>query len=192
MKTTTNANMNLPEYADIIDIQELNENFETIDSHLGNQNNPHCVTAEQVGAMATSVYDKNGKAEDIFDYVDSAAQDIRSAIPSNVSELNNDKDYMSPIPVYQITLPKSDWESNSQQVTNYYGSTDCLIIPMPAETSLDEYVSCGVYCSAESEKYLTFSANTTPAGDLDIDIAFIPSAIVVYRTPTVEVNVSVE
>ena len=34
MRQTKNKNMNLPEYADVIDIEKLNENFETIDEHF--------------------------------------------------------------------------------------------------------------------------------------------------------------
>lgn len=34
MRQTKNKNMNLPEYADVIDIEQLNENFETIDEHF--------------------------------------------------------------------------------------------------------------------------------------------------------------
>lgn len=34
MRQTKNKNMNLPEYADVIDIEQINENFETIDEHF--------------------------------------------------------------------------------------------------------------------------------------------------------------
>ena len=34
MRYTINKNMNLPEYTDIIDIEKINENFETIDEHF--------------------------------------------------------------------------------------------------------------------------------------------------------------
>lgn len=34
MRYTTNKNMNLPDYTDVIDIEQLNENFETIDAHF--------------------------------------------------------------------------------------------------------------------------------------------------------------
>lgn len=34
MRYTTNKNMNLPDYTDIIDIGQINENFETIDEHF--------------------------------------------------------------------------------------------------------------------------------------------------------------
>ena len=35
MKTTTNAQLKLPEYTDVIDIADINENFTKIDGHLG-------------------------------------------------------------------------------------------------------------------------------------------------------------
>lgn len=34
MRYTTNKNMNLPDYTDVIDIEQINENFETIDEHF--------------------------------------------------------------------------------------------------------------------------------------------------------------
>ena len=34
MRQTKNKNMNLPEYADVIDIEQLNENFEIIDEYF--------------------------------------------------------------------------------------------------------------------------------------------------------------
>lgn len=37
MRQTTNKSMNLPEYTDIIDIEELNENFEIVDEHFTDQ-----------------------------------------------------------------------------------------------------------------------------------------------------------
>lgn len=35
MRNTSNANFKLPEYTDVIDIENLNENFETVDEHIG-------------------------------------------------------------------------------------------------------------------------------------------------------------
>lgn len=35
MKYTTNKNLKLPEYTDVIDIADINENFEAVDEHLG-------------------------------------------------------------------------------------------------------------------------------------------------------------
>lgn len=35
MRYTQNANFVLPEYADVVDIEQLNENFEKIDEHIG-------------------------------------------------------------------------------------------------------------------------------------------------------------
>lgn len=37
MQYTQNAKMKLPEYTDVIDVQDLNGNFETVDAHLGKQ-----------------------------------------------------------------------------------------------------------------------------------------------------------
>lgn len=34
MRYTTNKAMNLPDYTDVIDIEQINENFETIDEHF--------------------------------------------------------------------------------------------------------------------------------------------------------------
>jgi hypothetical protein len=55
MQYTTNAKMNLPDYTDVIDIKNLNDNFNTVDGHLGNKSNPHGVTAEQIGAATPGV-----------------------------------------------------------------------------------------------------------------------------------------
>ena len=43
MKYTTNKNLKLPEYTDVADVADLNENFEAIDEHMG-----ETVTSENI------------------------------------------------------------------------------------------------------------------------------------------------
>lgn len=57
MKYTTNKNLKLPEYTDVADVADLNENFEAIDEHLG-----ETVTSEN-GAHGFRYDEENQKLE---------------------------------------------------------------------------------------------------------------------------------
>lgn len=57
MKYTTNKNFKLPEYTDIADVADLNENFEAIDEHLGE------TVASENGAHGFRYDEENQKLE---------------------------------------------------------------------------------------------------------------------------------
>lgn len=57
MKYTTNKNLKLPEYTDVADVADLNENFEAIDEHMG-----ETVTSEN-GAHGFRYDEENQKLE---------------------------------------------------------------------------------------------------------------------------------
>lgn len=57
MKYTTNKNLKLPEYTDVVDVADLNENFEAIDEHLGE------TVASENGAHGFRYDEENQKLE---------------------------------------------------------------------------------------------------------------------------------
>lgn len=93
MRKTENSNLNLPEYTDVVDIEDINKNFETIDEHLG-----MIITAD--GGVHGWRYNPSSKKIEFFDseknewvtitekdYVDSAVSNHDTDIKKYIAEL---------------------------------------------------------------------------------------------------------
>lgn len=61
---TTNLNLKKPAQEDFYNVDDFNENFQKIDDFAGRKDNPHGVTAKQIGAWAIST---NGMVANISD-----------------------------------------------------------------------------------------------------------------------------
>ena len=69
-----------------------------------------------------------------------------------------------------ITLTTSGWSNNTQTVSSSGVTTTNLVQVSPDPTSLKEYGSCGVYCSAQGTDSLTFTCDTVPTNNLTVNV----------------------
>lgn len=72
-----------------------------------------------------------------------------------------------------ITLTAADWSSDTQTV-NVTGMTATSIVfvsPVPSDQS--DYTSAGILCTAQAAGTLTFSCDTTPANDIDVNVVML-------------------
>lgn len=73
----------------------------------------------------------------------------------------------------RATLPANAWVNNIQTITVEGILADeeqQLIITVPKSDSVTAYMNTGVYCSGQANDSLTFTANTTPSVDLNLNI----------------------
>ena len=69
-----------------------------------------------------------------------------------------------------VTLTSAWWSSNSQTVsaTGVTATNDVIVSPAP--TDIADYADCGVYCSAQGSGTLTFGCDSTPSGDIVVNV----------------------
>lgn len=69
-----------------------------------------------------------------------------------------------------ITLASANWSSNSQTV-NVTGITATgIVFVSPDPTDQSAYTSAGITCSAQGAGTLTFTCDTTPSADIDVNV----------------------
>lgn len=75
-----------------------------------------------------------------------------------------------------ISLPLSGW-TGSSTFTNTIGissvKADTIVIASPAPSNKDVFAFSNVYCSAQAEGSLTFTAKTKPATDLAVNLIIV-------------------
>lgn len=69
-----------------------------------------------------------------------------------------------------VTLTTSSWNNNAQTVSFSGVTTTNLVQVSPDPTSLKEYGSCGIYCSAQGTNSLTFTCDTIPTNNLIVNV----------------------
>lgn len=69
-----------------------------------------------------------------------------------------------------ITLPVADWVSDEQTVTATGMTSSSVVFIGASPTSVTEYNSCGVICTAQATNSLTFTCTTTPVNDLMVNV----------------------
>lgn len=84
----------------------------------------------------------------------------------------HDKD-IATIETATITLSVNNWTDNTQIVSVSIVTSDCIIIISPAPDSQDEYSSCGIKCTSQSDGSLVFSCNSIPSINIDVNIVTI-------------------
>lgn len=69
-----------------------------------------------------------------------------------------------------VTLASANWSSQSITVsaTGVTASNTVIVSPDPA--SINDYATNSVYCSAQGSGTLTFSCNTEPTVDIDVNV----------------------
>lgn len=72
-----------------------------------------------------------------------------------------------------ITLASANWSSNSQtvNVTGMTATGVVLVSPDPSDQSA--YTSAGIICSAQAAGTLTFTCDTVPSGDIDVNVVML-------------------
>ena len=104
------------------------------------------------GDMLASIYDPQGKAQDVYAYTDNA---VNAAKPKSVP----------------VTLTASGWVDGVQTVAISGVLADenaQLIQPVPALTSQSAYIESGILCTGQASDSLTFTATTAPTDDLTV------------------------
>lgn len=72
-----------------------------------------------------------------------------------------------------VTLTTAWWSSNEQTVTATWVTADNTVIVSPDPSSLSDYTTGGIYCSAQGTDSLTFNCSLTPSSDIDVNVVII-------------------
>lgn len=68
------------------------------------------------------------------------------------------------------TLAVADWSSNTQTVTVSGVKADSVVFVSPAPASASDYVSAGIFCTAQAADSLTFTCTTTPTNAITVNV----------------------
>ena len=72
-----------------------------------------------------------------------------------------------------ITLAAADWSSNTQTV-NVTGMTATgVVMVSPDPTDQSAYTSAGILCTAQAAGTLTFTCDTVPSADIDVNVVML-------------------
>lgn len=71
------------------------------------------------------------------------------------------------------TLSSSGWSSNAQTVTVDGVTSTNNIIVSPAPDSMQEYMDCAVYCSAQATNKLTFNCTSVPSANITVNVLIV-------------------
>ena len=100
--------------------------------------------------------------------------DGSSALTINIPE--SDADTYTQFTQVVISLPLSGWTGSSTFTNTIAISSvkaDTIVIASPAPSDKDAFAFSNVYCSAQAEGSLTFTAKTKPATDLTANLIIV-------------------
>ena len=130
------------------------------------------------GDMTKSVYDPQGKAQDIFAYADAKQAKITASglLKGNgsggVSAAVKGTDYAAPSVGVSVTLRASDWNANAKtqtvSVAGVTATANCIITAAP--DSYMAYAEAVVRCTAQGAGTLTFACETVPTADVAANV----------------------
>lgn len=81
---------------------------------------------------------------------------------------------MARMSTHQVTLPAANWGDKNTQTVDLTGVTaDQVLIITAAPGSYEAYTDAVVWCSAQGDNTLTFSAKYTPSVDVDANILML-------------------
>lgn len=69
-----------------------------------------------------------------------------------------------------VTLASANWSNKSITVTATGVTVSNTVIVSPAPANINDYATNSVYCSAQGSGTLTFSCNTEPTVDIDVNV----------------------
>lgn len=80
----------------------------------------------------------------------------------------------SDVDVTQVSITVANWNATTTCTKSVTGVTASnSIIVSPAPSSISDYVSAGVYCSAQASGTLTFECTSTPTADLVVNVMIV-------------------
>lgn len=72
-----------------------------------------------------------------------------------------------------VTLLAASWSWHAQTVTATWVTTTNTVIVSPDPTSMSDYTTNNVYCSAQWTNTLTFTCDTDPTSDITVNVIII-------------------
>ena len=72
-----------------------------------------------------------------------------------------------------VTLASANWSSKEITVSATWVTASNTVIVSPAPADINDYATNSVYCSAQGSGTLTFSCNTEPTGDIDVNVLIL-------------------
>lgn len=69
-----------------------------------------------------------------------------------------------------ITLASANWSDNSQTVSVTGITADGVVLVSPVPSDQSAYTSAGILCTAQAAGTLTFTCDTVPSGDVDVNV----------------------
>ena len=133
------------------------------------------------GDMTKSVYDPQGKSQDIFAYADAkqAKITVSGILKGNgaggVSAAVKGTDYAEPSVGVSVTLRASGWNANAKtqtvSVSGVTATANCIITAAP--DSYMAYAEAGVRCTAQGAGTLTFACETVPTADVAANVLIL-------------------
>ena len=141
-------------------------------------------TASEVGAVPTTrkVNNKALSSDVTLDASDVGAQETLVS-GTNIKTVNNESllgsgnltiQGGSDVEVTQVSITVANWNATTtctKTVTGVTASNSIIVSPAPA--SISDYVSAGVYCSAQASGTLTFECTSTPTADLVVNVMIV-------------------
>lgn len=163
----------------------FNEALKDVPGHIANKDNPHGVTAAQVGAIPSS---EKGAASGVATLgtdgkVPPGQLPAMNYAPSTHASQHGSRgsDPITPESIgaapaskyVTVTLAAASWDSTAKtQTVTVTGvsatETAQMITPTPALASQTAYYDAGILCTGQAADSLTFTATTVPADDLTV------------------------
>ena len=72
-----------------------------------------------------------------------------------------------------VSLTVANWSSNSQTVSVTGVTASNNVIVSPAPSSIDNYVTSGIKCTAQASNSLTFTCTTTPSTAISVNVLIL-------------------
>ena len=114
-------------------------------------------------------------------------------VPTNVSDFNNDAWYLTSSTwvtsvngstwavtwlqtqhsAITVTLAAASWSSKSITVSATWVTASNTVIVSPAPSDFADYTEAVIYCSAQASNSLTFTCDTEPTNDIDVNVVIL-------------------
>lgn len=81
---------------------------------------------------------------------------------------------MPPAPISSTaTLSSANWSNSSQTITVSGVTASNIVFVSPAPTSAADYASAGIICTAQATNSLTFTCESTPSGNISVNVVIM-------------------
>lgn len=72
-----------------------------------------------------------------------------------------------------VTLTSANWSNNEITVTATWVTASNTVIVSPDPSSITDYTDAKIYCSAQGTNSLTFTCDTAPSNDIDVNVVIL-------------------